>query len=165
MNINIKNYKIYLVPIIIMFLVPIIIATFILNGNRLELYINWKVFLPQPEKVDDIFCHEYSQLSKFEIWQYNSKKAKTIISNKQFLPMDSKFIKEKLEVYNDSLGKERKYLFNKYIDDAILKDDNYYLYISEKITAVDSYYINYIILVLDTKTNKLYIFSRLRNWS
>ena len=102
MNINIKNYKIYLVPIIIMFLVPIIIAAFILNGNRLELYINWKVFLPQPEKVDDIFCHEYSQLSKFEIWQYNSKKAKTIISNKQFLPMDSKFIKEKLEVYNDS---------------------------------------------------------------
>lgn len=122
-----------------------------ITNNNTEFYLNYQILLPNPNNIDVVYNNETIKNNYFKIFRYTPKKVKTIISNKKFKPMNYDFIKEKLETYYKSLNEEEQQLFNNNINGILLDNENYYAYID------NMHNMNYLILILDTKTNSLYV--------
>ncbi len=143
---------------ILIFIVMIELVAFILFFNRRGfLFINWKIFLPKPKSIDVIYNYDFRKGIDFEIWNYNSKKVNKIIKNKHFKPMNVEYVKDKMLKYYERVNEEQNKLLEENLNmDDILVENNYYAYIQEN---DDPKYMHFLILILDVKTNKMYLFA------
>ena len=70
--------KKYLTILIILLIIFIIIFIFISNP-RVVTYINWKIYLPRPQKIDVIYNFEFREGEDLEIWHYSKKEQKRLL--------------------------------------------------------------------------------------
>lgn len=148
--------------IIIIFVV--LVTFFLITYNKLNLYINWKIYLPGIQRrivIFDNFFRDGDQISIFKY--YNKIKMKAIKDINHFNSISSENIddiEEKLlDFYNglsmDTKGIDGKEVYDKNINnEQLLNTDNYYLIKQEDKT--------YIILILDMKNKRLYTFITVR---
>ena len=169
MNIKIKNRKIYLAPIIIIIiLITMPILLFVLINRRNILYIEWKIFLPRPNNIDVIYNYIGREGEDFEVWHYNYKKTEKLINHRKFRPVDTQFLKKKVEKYFPSYdiliryySKDERNAINQFkekVNNLVLDRHNYYAYITRKELYDDKLYVDHLLLILDTKENNLYLF-------
>lgn len=149
--------KKYLIILVILLIIVSIIFVFI-SSPRIVIYINWKVYLPKPQKIDVIYNFEFNEGEDLEIWYYSKKRIEKIINNDIFKTVDERnkdFIRQKLNDYYEVLDDKEKSLFNAniYID-SLLVDGNYYIYSNKEYNNKTE-----MLLILDYENNKLYYFN------
>lgn len=146
-----KKYLIILLTIII---VMITIYMF-LSIPTVVLYINWKVQLPNPQKIDALYNYEFREGEDLEIWSYNKEKTEKIVNSGIFKIIDEQnkdFIMKKINNHYNILNDTEKILFNNNVDlESLLTEENYFFY-SDK--GHDN--MTWVLLVLDYKNNDLY---------
>lgn len=149
--------KKHLIILIITLIITLIIFT-VINNPRIVAYINWKVYLPKPQKIDTIYNFEFREGEDLEIWYYSENGVRKIISNNTFKSINKQnkdLIKQKLYEYYDILNDDNKNLFNANVDiDSLLLEENYFTYIEKE----DS---SWLLLILDYKNNKMFSFENI----
>ena len=149
--------------VVILVLMIILIITSKVDMNNLLLKMNWGIFLQKPNKVDIIYRFDYKEGDDFEIWTYNKLRINKIIDNNKFELITSKNIEEIKDIFNSyyntlSYNEERQKQFKShfYIDKMIV-ENNYF-----SITYGNEDRNNFLLLLIDTKDNKLYYFNHIR---
>lgn len=126
------------------------------NDNRNMLFLNWKIYVPKPNKIDSIYRFEYREGNDLEIWYYKDDKFKKIISRNDFNKITLKNINtvnKLIENYYDRLNEVEKSKFNKRLDKKkILLKNNYYFYKEENRDS-------FLIIIADSENNMLYLFT------
>lgn len=149
----------------IILIILVILIGLITIYSKLDLYINWKIYLPGIQRrtvLFDDFFQDGDQISVIKY--YNKLKMNAIKKINHFnsiSPENMNDIEEKLLDFYDGLGtnineNNSKGVYDEKINNKqLLNTDNYYL-IKQKNKS-------YIILILDMKDKKLYIFITVRN--
>ena len=149
-------YKKYIITLIIITIVFFIIVMG-LNNPRVIAYMNWKIYLPKPQKIDIIYNFEFSEGEDLEIWYYKENKIQKIINSKYFKNINKsnkEFLEEKLNNYYQKLNDDEKELFNKNTKTTLLLEDNYFAYVEK---GYDSE--TWALFILDYRSCKLYYIS------
>lgn len=151
-----------IIIILVVFLALILI--FVHVDSKLDLYINWKIYLPGIQRRTVIYDNFFRQGNQISIFKYHSKgKMKLIRDINHFDKISSKNTKEIqtfLSDFYNHLGYNQKgeggqSKYNKYINtNQLLSTNNYYL-LKEKNES-------YIILILDMENKRLYTFITIR---
>ena len=149
----------YIISLAIILIVVCIIIIF-LNNHRITLYINWKIYLPKPQKIDIIYNFQYREGEDLEIWKYDEKDIKKITNKEIFKNIDETnkgFIQQKLKEYYEVLSDTNKQLFNDNVNTLLLLDkSNYFAYISKENDIR-----TWLLLIINSKTNEMYYFSNI----
>lgn len=149
----------YMISLAIILIVVCIIIIF-LNNHRITLHINWKIYLPKPQKIDIIYNFQYREGEDLEIWKYDEKDIKKITNKEIFKNIDEtnkEFIQQKLKEYYEILNDTNKQLFNDNVNTLSLLDkSNYFAYISKENDIR-----TWLLLIINSKTNEMYYFSNI----
>lgn len=133
------------------------------NIHNFQLKINWDMYLTKPDKVEVIYNFDYREGDDFEIWKYSNLKLNKIRDNGHLKLITNENLQDIKNIFNsyyNQLAYNEKYQseFKKYfsIDEMIL-ENNYF----SKITDNDDSN-NFLLLLIDTRSNKLYYFNHIR---
>lgn len=152
-NVNIKN-KLFKLLICIVVILNLLLIFKIFNNHNTYLYINWKILLPEPSSVNNIYRYDFREGEDFIVWNYNSDKDSLAVTKKLQKMDDIKKVNELLIEYYSYLDDENKNKFSSNIDfNIILNDDNYYLYKTENNNR------HKLLLIFVPKYSNLYIFN------
>lgn len=142
--------------ILLIFIIPLVFILIFLclcNSTRFANFVNWKIVLPKFQKEDIIFTDFFQDGEQLAILTFKTdKQVKKLISSNHLSTINSENIsevKEQIHFFHDKLKDDFKVLLESNINDSLIKDCDYYL-IKRK------YNDSFIILLLNSKTRKLY---------
>ena len=131
-------------------------------GDRLFYFLNYGITIPDPVGKNEIYSSVGQDHFSFEIWEYNNSQLERLLKKKYIRKITSKNIDEIKNLYNETQVWFKNTNLDSYFNvEDIIKDDNYYAFIVKDRSSRNTNfsYTKYLLLYLDTKTSKLYIFS------
>lgn len=141
---------------IVSFLLIISFIFFYKNPNwrySFSIYINWNKYIPIPDNTKVIYNYNYREGQDLDIWQYNNNKTNKIKNLNYFKKMNKKNVEKQIKEYYKKLDEQEKKLYNKNINiNELTNNKNYYAFLDVPKEN------RYILLILDTNENKLYLF-------
>lgn len=149
--------------VIVIVLVMFVVSFFVVN-SKLDLYINWKIYLPGIQKRMVVFDNFFRNGDQISVFKYHSKWKMRLISDinhfNKISSKDIENIRANLTVFYNGLGfnqkgESGKAKYDKTVNtNRLLNVDNYYLIKKENG--------DYIILILDMADKRLYAFITIR---
>lgn len=140
--------------------ISILIFLYLSTSARFANFVNWKIILPKFQKEDIIFTDFFQDGEKFAIFTFKTdKQVKKLISSNHLNTINSENIsevKEQIHFFHNQLKDDFKALLESNINNLLIEDCDHYL-IKRK------YSDSFIILLLNSKTRKLYWLEMVRN--
>lgn len=137
----------------------ITIINYVLFSTKFEYYANWKINIPEPKEEKKLISERSINDSiEFSIYNYNNKQITQLTKNKYFKKINPITVNKILDYEVLPVFKQNK-KYNSIINknfkrNNIINDNNYYTYLFKNQSS-------YRLIVLETNTNKMYIFSHM----
>ncbi len=148
-----KKTLLIIIVIIILGVINYVNSTFYKYST--DLYINWKIFLPEPVYVTGYWDEIGGMDGEYaDIWKYNKKQIEKIKKNKHFNRIDIRKLSSIMNIYYEKLTDKRKIIFsNKFNKEKLYNSSNYYAYLYDK-----NHEDHFLIMILDVESQELYYF-------
>lgn len=158
-----KNKKVIFSFILVIFIMLIFVMLNAGDNYQHIIYANWGVDFCTPKKLESIFMYDYREGEDFLIWSYDDDKFDKTLSKNKFSLISTENIKrveQYLSEFYSRLDKKEKELFDKNVEvNSLIKPNNYYLYIDEIKDYIAWENRNFVIIIADFETRKMYYFN------
>lgn len=158
-------FKGIIIGTIIFFITFIALIIFFFNyklGDRIFYFLNYGITIPDPVSKNEVYYSVGQDHFSFEIWEYNNSQLLKLLKKKYIKKIDSKNIDEIKNLYNETQVRFKNANLDLYFNlEDTIREDNYYAFVVKDKSSRNANfsYTKYLLLFLDTKTSKLYIFS------
>lgn len=158
-----SNLFIIIICVAILFIIGIMCWT---NGNSIEKFLNFKIIIPEPDKIEVLYREAGINPASIEKWTYSSRKIQKLLKNKhtqKINPNDvNKIFDHLLSGWHGSFQNDE---IEKNFNRKLINDNNFYISRvigEERVVSDDALNTpnirNYLILIIDVESNEVYVF-------
>lgn len=171
MKLNLKKFyhsNSFVMSLFVLAIISIIvffIIMFSFYGRTIGMFLNFKVFFPEPDTAETLYYDSGRDSTFIEKWTYSPKKMSKFIKNKDVKKIDVDKVNQIFDILVEN-GRFRDIEIVKKFDKRLINESNYYAVkidsengLTEDVSNINFRYMPaYFVLIADVETNEVYIF-------
>lgn len=158
-----SNLFIIIICVVIFFIIGIMCWT---HENCIEKFLNFKIIIPEPDKVEILYSELGRDPASIEKWTYSSKKIKKLLMNNYTQNINTNDVNKIFDhLLEGWYGRFQNGEIEKNFDRRLINDNNFYISRvigDEKVVSNDALNTpnirDYLILIIDVESNEVFVF-------